>query len=170
MEEDILENAPKNSSASVDPCRGCEPSGERTSRSTRFLLAELVQRKSRWVCDMRASKGRTCGGDVVELMGQGLLENAWQDATEVRELQASWRLQKRRGRTKTSLQMPTECTLTGPSSSDLCSTAGTRRKWNLVGSHRAMMQKQGRCLGGKAFHALPMSAAQGSDVRGRQID
>ena len=87
----------------------------------------LVQRQDQRLCD-RVSKGRACGGEVVERMDQVSGEKLDRTQRKIEERRRVPETVKRRGGKNISSRMSTEYTLTDPNSADFRSTGGTQRQ------------------------------------------
>ena len=88
--------------------------------NTAYWLLSLYWGKIDGYMTYGARKRRTYGEKVIERMDQVFWKVLGRTHKKLEDRR------RRRGRTKTSLQTPTECTLTDPSSADSCSTVGTR--------------------------------------------
>ena len=144
--------------------RGCNPSSGKTRRSTRYVLATPRQPRK----DVRRRSG--------QVNEPGILERLWQDTREVRGPKASWSWQSEHVRRN----LVADPDGVHAATTIQCRLLQSRWNWqkvkNLVGSRREMMQKQDRCPGGEAFHALPEGHSDACRARferilgGRRID
>ena len=158
--ENILENAPGHSSASTIALRFASRAVKR--RLDRYVHPLLNKyrgkidgyvpdkdhkdvQKEKWSNECIASLGKCLARRNGSSRNAGVLDFA-----------------KRRRRTKTSSRIPTEWTLTDPSSIESCSTGGSRRR------SRTLLAPSGqRCRNKVTVPEVRMRAERGSNVFGR---
>ena len=139
------------------PCnRVCESFSDRTTRSIRLLVAELVQRHARRLHDIQCQQRKVLGRTQRKLKKRKRSKFA-----------------RRRDRTKTSSRMLTEFTLTYPSRKDFCSTGGTSRRSRTWRFCRMRAERGsnafGRTTSGKGGEKVRGSQSRATTVNRRKL-